>query len=107
MLTNGVSDKKLIRNIQKVTSELTREVYFYRLREIADVDVTAILKNIDIPILYLRASKDRLVYTSSMKLIEKHGKNVTIELFDAPHMLLQTKPEQAAIAIQKFLGEVS
>ncbi len=107
MLINGVSDETLIHNIQAATAELTREVYFSRLREIADVDVTAILEDCELPILYLRASKDRLVYESSMKLIEKLGKNVTVEVFNAPHMLLQTKFKQAALTIKKFLHDVA
>ncbi len=106
MLTNGVSDTKLISNIQKATAELSREVYFYRLREIADVDVTNILENCDLPILYMRATRDRLVYESSMKLVEKHAKKLTIEKFDAPHMLLQTQPKQAVESIKKFINEV-
>ncbi|MCZ6564733.1 MAG: alpha/beta hydrolase [Gammaproteobacteria bacterium] len=106
LLTSGLSDTALIHNIQAATRELTREVYFSRLKEIADVDVTDILKNCELPILYLRASKDRLVYESSMRLIKKIGKNVTVQSFDAPHMLLQTKSEQAAQSIKKFLNEV-
>ena len=107
MLMNGVSDATLTRNIQAATAELSREAYFYRLREIADVDVTRILQKCELPILYLRAKKDRLVYESSMKLIEKLGKNVTVELFDAPHMLLQTKPKQAAQSIRRFLDNMN
>jgi pimeloyl-ACP methyl ester carboxylesterase len=106
MLMNGVSDTALTRNIQAATAELTREVYFYRLREIASVDVTDILQKCELPILYLRAKKDRLVYESSMKLVEKLGKKVTVEAFDAPHMLLQTKPKQVALSIKKFLTNV-
>ncbi len=106
MLMNGVSDSTLIRNIQAATAELTREVYFYRLREIADVDVTHILGKCELPILYLRAKNDRLVYESSMKLVEKFGKNVTVEIFDAPHMLLQTQPKLAAQSIQKFMKHI-
>jgi len=106
MLMNGVSDAKLIRNIQAATAELSREVYFYRLREIADVDVTHILQKCELPILYLRAKKDRLVYESSMKLVEKFGKNVTVETFDAPHMLLQTQPKLASQSIKKFMSHI-
>ena len=96
LLTNGISDKKLIYNIQAATRELTPEIYFTRLKEIAEVNVTNILENCELPILYLRASRDQLVYESSMKLIENFGKSVAIQSFDAPHMLLQTRSEQAA-----------
>lgn len=106
ILTSGLSDTTLIHNIQTATRALTPEVYFARLKEIAGVDVTDVLENCELPILYLRPSKDRLVYESSMRLIKKIGKNVTIQSFDAPHMLLQTKPEQTAQSIKRFLNEV-
>jgi len=106
LLTGGLSDTALIHNIQAATRELTPEVYFSRLKEIAAVDVTDVLENCELPILYLRASNDRLVYESSMSLIRKTGKNVRVQSFDAPHMLLQTKPEQAAQCIKRFIEEV-
>jgi len=46
------------------------------------------------------------VYESSMKLVEKLGMNVTVEFFDAPHTLLQTKPKQAAQSIKQFIDSV-
>ena len=106
MLTNGISDPKLIHNIQAATRELTPEIYFTRLKEIAGVNVIDILEICELPIMYLRASKDRLVYASSMKLIEKFGKNVTIQSFDAPHMLLQTMPDLAAQRINEFINQI-
>ena len=81
-------------------------MYFYRLREIADVDVTNLLRAFELPLLYMRATKDRMVYESSMKLIEKTAKNIRVDSFDAPHMLLQTQPVLAARAIEKFVDEV-
>ena len=103
MLTNGVTDQKLIQNIQAATRGLSPEIYFTRLREIADVDVSEILRDSRLPITYFRASRDRLVNESSMKIVKNENKDVTAELFDAPHMLLQTQPKQAAESIEKFI----
>jgi len=106
MLMNGVSDAILTRNIQAATAELSREVYFYRLREIADVDVTKILEGCNLPVLYMRATRDRMVFESSMKHVEKHTKNLSIDKFDSPHMLLQTKPKQTVESIKHFISKV-
>jgi len=106
MLTNGVSDPALIKNIQKATAALSREVYFYRLREIADVNVTQILEDCNLPVLYMRAIRDRMVYESSMKLVEKHAKNLSVEKFNTPHMLLQTQSKQAAESILRFINSI-
>ena len=107
MLTNGISDPTLIHNIQVATRDLSPEIYFTRLREIADVDVTEELKNCELPIVYFRATKDRLVYESSMNVVKTTNYNVTIQLFEAPHMLLQTQPKQAAEKVEQFIEKVA
>ena len=106
-LPGDSQDKNLLKNIQFAAHELTPEVYYYRLREIADVDVSDILKKCKLPILYLKANNDRIVSEASMKFVYELGREVTVESFDAPHMLLQTQPMQAANSIKSFLDKVA
>ena len=105
-LLGSFSDETLAHNMKAATRELTPEIYYCRLKEIADIDVTKILENCEVPILYIRASQDRLVYKSSMRLIKSLGKNVTVQSIDAPHMLLQTQPGKSARYIQEFINRV-
>lgn len=106
-LTGGIVDAKLIENIKRATHEMTLEVNYSRLKEIAEIDVTELLNECEVPVLYLRASRDMLVKKRSMELVRRLGKSVTIQTFDAPHMLLQTQSEQAANCIMKFVLSVT
>lgn len=104
-LLGGSSDKVLIKNIQIVNRVLNPEVIHSRLKEIIDIDVSDILEECELPILYLRAKKDWVVHESSMKIIRTLGENVTVQSLDAPHMLLQTYPEEAAGYIRNFIDK--
>ena len=104
-LLGGVSDHELIEKIQVSNRELTPEVIYGRLKEIVNVDVSNILSECTLPILYLRGRKDWLVHESSMQLIKSLNTKVTTQSFDAPHMLLQLKQKEAAACIKQFSKE--
>ena len=101
-LLGGASDEKLIKNIQAANRALNPEVIYGRLKEIVNVDVSEIVESCELPILYLRAKKDWLVHESSMRLIKSLSTKVTTQSFDAPHMLLQLMPNEAAECITHF-----
>jgi pimeloyl-ACP methyl ester carboxylesterase len=73
-----------------------------RLQEIARVDVAQKLKAVRVPILYLRARRDRLVPSSCGDGITQISPRVTLEDVEAPHMLLQCEPDECARMILKF-----
>jgi pimeloyl-ACP methyl ester carboxylesterase len=76
-----------------------------RLRLVVDVDVSPLLARVAVPILYLRASEDRLVPRSGSYALAAmpHVRFVEIE---GPHFLLQANPSTAAAYVQEFLREV-
>jgi pimeloyl-ACP methyl ester carboxylesterase len=73
-----------------------------RFRAIADVDVRAHLKEVKVPIMYLRASEDRLVPKSALALICSLVPSVRSVSIVAPHCLLQAAPAEAARSIANF-----
>lgn len=71
-----------------------------RLQAAASIDVTAKIAAIDCPLMYLKASQDRLVKADSWRAIrDLSGNAVCIEI-EGPHFLLQAKPEECAAAIK-------
>ena len=104
-LIGGCKDQNLIDSIQHVNQLLTPEVMFKRLEEIADIDVTHIIQSCDLPILYLRGSKDRLVFKSSMQLVQRYAKQIETHTISGPHMLLQTFPHESAMQIKDFINK--
>lgn len=74
-----------------------------RLRAMADIDVRADLRELDIPALYLRGTRDRIVgarFGDEFMATARRGRLIDVE---APHFLLQARPREAAAAILDFL----
>ncbi|MCI0690679.1 alpha/beta hydrolase [candidate division KSB1 bacterium] len=74
-----------------------------RIQSVFAVNDRQSLANCPQPIFYLYATKDRIVSRRSLEQIRKIRPDVEIALIDAPHLLLQCMPKQAAEAIQSFL----
>ena len=79
----------------------------HRLRELQQVNVVRSLPDIQVPVLYLAASRDRLVGRRSLEQIRSGVANLTVETLESPHFLLQTRPQEAAEVITRFLQERS
>jgi pimeloyl-[acyl-carrier protein] methyl ester esterase len=60
------------------------------------------LASVNCPILYLRASSDRLVPRRAGELIRSISPNTRLSEIRGPHMLLQTQPVESARIIRGF-----
>lgn len=89
----------LAQAIAKVAPAVVRA----RLHAVLCVDVTAQMATVKIPILYLRATQDKLVPRSASELICSLNVRTQLVDIDAPHCLLQTAPLEAAEVVRKFL----
>ena len=67
------------------------------------VDRTAALREINVPLLYLRAREDRVVGKSSSEWVLAHSPNAQVVEFEAPHFLLQTLPREVADVVSEFI----
>jgi pimeloyl-ACP methyl ester carboxylesterase len=74
-----------------------------RVAAILGVDHRELLRRIAVPILYLRATADRLVSVAACRAIQRLRPNMEILELDAPHFLLQTEPDRCAAAIIGFM----
>jgi pimeloyl-ACP methyl ester carboxylesterase len=78
-----------------------------RLRAVIAVDETARLGRITVPALALAAAHDRLVPPAALRHLRAHLKGLDIVTLQAPHWILQARPEAAAQALRDFLGRIS
>lgn len=74
-----------------------------RLACLGAVDVRPLLPRVVSPVLYLRASKDRIVSSRLGGELTSRLPNVTVKEIDGPHLLLQTRPRECAAAITTFI----
>ena len=62
-----------------------------------------VLSQITIPILYLRALRDRLVSPRLSQQLIDGLPNVVVQPIDGPHMFLQANPTESVKAIMQYL----
>ena len=106
-LTNGHDDPALSRLIRDVALNVGRELIASRLRAVLGIDCQADLARYTGPLLYLRARRDRLVRTKSLKLIQQIRPDVRVAEIDAAHLILQTRAADAWRAIEEFIAHAA
>ncbi len=75
-----------------------------RLVSVLKVDVVDVLQGIDVPVLYLRATKDRLVPARMARDFELS--NGTVQDIEGPHFLLQACTDQTDMHIARFIANL-
>ena len=86
--------------LSRVSANTLRE----RLQAVVSVDVSAQLKTIEVPVLYLLAQHDRVVPRAALEHILRQHPATRVECIDAPHFLLQAAPAAAATVIGRFIS---
>jgi pimeloyl-ACP methyl ester carboxylesterase len=99
---NG-DDKDLRPSAVSVVGTVPPAIMRARLACLATVDVGPLLSRIDIPVLYLRATRDRIVSARLSSALTSQLPNVSTVEIDGPHLLLQTRPRECAAAIIDFV----
>lgn len=77
-----------------------------RLLAVVAVDHTPLLSRIQVPVLALRATQDRLVPKASDRWTKAHLPGLETKLIPGPHWLLQARPEVTARAIEAFAQRI-
>jgi pimeloyl-[acyl-carrier protein] methyl ester esterase len=103
MLMGRFATAALRESHRRVLATVSPAALVARLQAIATVDVRAALQALEVPVLYLRATEDRLVPPSAGEQVlrlARHGRLVDMK---GPHFLVQTAPERAAAEIRGFV----
>jgi pimeloyl-ACP methyl ester carboxylesterase len=93
----------LIEALRVTFNEVPTRTFKARLAAVARADMRPALANVHIPLLYLRASEDRLVPRRCAEAIARVATQTRIVDIEAPHMLLQVAPAAAAAAVRAFV----
>ncbi|MFK8001608.1 MAG: alpha/beta fold hydrolase [Polyangiales bacterium] len=91
--------KSDIERVQAAIRDVDAEVLAARLRAVLRVNVQALARAIQLPVLSLRASQDRLI-ARALRLANQSWHE---ELIEGPHLLLNQRPTRCADAIACFL----
>jgi len=91
--------------LSKAMSQVSATVLKARLSAVLSANATEKLSRVKVPVLYLRASQDRLVPRSASDLVSKFLPTVRVAELNAPHFLLQAVPVEAAKVVGSFVRE--
>ena len=95
-VTGSDASQEVRRTARELLELVSPGQFQHRINIVNDVDVTEELREIEVPLLYIQATRDRIVPANSGKEIMKHGRNVKIVKVDGSHMILQTRPRECA-----------
>lgn len=78
-------------------------VLAHRLRQILYADYRGELAGLDLPLLYLRPTGDRLVRASTVLEMARINPALAVRAIDGPHFILQTRTDEAADVLGDFV----
>ena len=106
-----LGDHKLIASLvplwKKVHADVPARVMDHRLGLINRVDVTKSLTKLSLPCLYLQATNDRVVSSSSLTDFKRCIPHLVIKRIKAPHFILQAAPQACLEAIEQFISLIN
>ena len=107
MLVDGAAPKSLLTAVQTAIATVRPKVLVERLRSVLTCDMRRELGQTNVPLLYIRASRDRLIGTRSLDQIRSLRPDTNVSVIDAPHLLLQREPSEAAEMIGSFVRQLA
>lgn len=96
----------LVAECVEVIRSLDPAVLSHRIRCVLREDCRHLLRQSSTPILYLRATQDRVVSLRSLKQMQAVRPEIEVVEIAAPHFVLQREPERSAAAIADFAGRL-
>ena len=107
LLLVGDGPDELVEEVRGTIRAVEPSVLVHRMRQILTLDVRERLAALEVPVLYLEGKRDRLVGSRGSAQCEGSIERFTHARIDGPHLLLQSRPLEAAEQIERFLrGEV-
>jgi pimeloyl-[acyl-carrier protein] methyl ester esterase len=103
-LYSGHGTAELRRAPAQAMAKVSPRALRARVAAILAVDYLARMREVQVPVRYLRATRDRLVPLSAFKRIKTANPSTELLTFEAPHFLLQTVPHAVASEVSSFLG---
>ena len=77
-----------------------------RLKAVLRVDARPELARVEVPVLYIRASEDRMIPLSAQGTIADVSPQLRVEEVIGPHFLLQVAPSAAAECVKGFVRDL-
>lgn len=94
----------LVREVQRAVGAAGPQALAHRAAEALRVDAREALARVEVPVLVLAPTRDRLVRTDAYEDVLAVRPDAEVALVDAPHMVLQRCPHACLARIEEFLA---
>jgi len=106
-LMDGRGSPELLDAHQRALREVSNNTLRARLKAISRIDVRERLKQVSLPGLYLRGTRDRVVPERCARQFMESARNARIIDIEGPHQLVQVNPTASAVALREFIRQVA
>lgn len=94
----------LVREVQRAIGAVSPEVLAHRSTAALQVDVRGDLARVNVPLLVIAPTRDRLIRTDVAEEVLALRPDAEVALLEAPHMVLQRCPHASLARIEEFLA---
>jgi pimeloyl-ACP methyl ester carboxylesterase len=94
----------LVTSVREAICLVQPRVIAARVRAVLRVDARGALLATRVPLLYLAGRRDRLVSPRLATSLQRLLPGMEVAMLDAPHLVLQRRPEEAAEVLARFLA---
>ncbi|MBW2523997.1 MAG: alpha/beta hydrolase [Deltaproteobacteria bacterium] len=103
-LVGNAAPATLVAEVRRAVATVEASVLAQRVQLVLTTDVTEQLTKSATDVLYLQATRDRIVRQRCVDAITRARADVAVVPIEAPHLLLQTRPQEAWAAIERWLS---
>ena len=96
----------LVSAVQQAIGPVPASVLWARLNAVFHCDAREALARLDIPLLYIHATRDRLIGSAGLREIQRIRPDIPVEHVDGPHLLLQSQPKRCAEIISRCVERI-
>lgn len=107
LLAGADASEEFVSRFQASVASVRGDVLATRVRAALDVDVSAAIVDVRVPITYLAAAEDALVRRAIPDELRALVPSIEVRKFASPHLLLQRRPREAAAALGEVVAQLA
>ena len=96
----------LLARLSTLIDSVDRKVLSARIKALLNWDVRSALRQLRMPILYIRAQQDRLLSAKTVDELTRANPAIEIITLPGPHLLLERSPEKVTAVITAFVRDL-
>jgi pimeloyl-ACP methyl ester carboxylesterase len=103
LMWGSISPSSAPSQMERAMSGVSAAVIRCRIAELLAVDETAALRQVRVPTLVLRATRDRVISKRATQIMLQNSTQAKMVEVDGPHLLLQTRATECIEVVVSFL----